>query len=141
MATEPLGVQSADDNPMDVETDERTARADWRSSVYGAVVVTLLIGVWLIVSAGLLDYSKPELPIIWGIAIVLLSLLRLLGPIRSRTLCLATAAAGALAAISSFLASEGAGETANVALLGLATAILALVGLAAETEGRRDSRP
>ena len=96
MATEPLGVQSADDNPMEVETDERTARADWHSSVYGAVVVTLLIGVWLIVSAGLLDYAKPELPIIWGIAI---------------------------------------------ALLGLATAILALVGLAAETEGRRDSRP
>ena len=141
MADEPLGVQSADESPMEVETDERAARADWGSSVYASVIVTLLLGVWMIVSASALDYAKPALPVIWGIAIVLLSLLRLLGPIRSRTLCLATAAAGILTAISSFLASEGGGETANLALLGLATTILALVGLAAETEGRRGSRP
>ena len=105
------------------------------------MIVTLLLGVWLIVSASALDYAKPALPIIWGIADCPASLLRLVGPILSRTLCLATAAAGILAAVSSFLAAEGGGETANIALLGLATAILALVGLAAETEGRRESRP
>ncbi len=140
MASEPQQVQAADQGPLEVETDERAARADWRSSVYGTVIVTLLIGLWLIASAGLLDYTKPALPLIWGIAIALLSLLRLFGPSRSRTLALATAAAGALAAISALLASESAGETANVALLGLATVILALVGIAADSEGRRGSR-
>lgn len=141
MASEPTGVQAADQSPLEVETDESTARADWRSSVYGAVIVTLLIGLWLLASAGLLDYAKPALPIIWGIAIAFLSLLRLFGPIRSRTLALATAAAGAMAAITSFVASESTGETANVALLGLATVILALVGLAADSEESRASRP
>ncbi len=67
--------------------------------------------------------------------------MRLLGPIRSRTLVLATAAAGALAAISALIGSESSGETANLALLGLATVMLALIGLAAESEGRRDTRP
>ena len=141
MATESPSVQASEDSPLEVATDGRTARADWRSSIYGALLTTLLLGVWLIASAAALDYAKPALAIVWGIVIVLLTLLRLLGPTRSRILALATAAAGALAAISAVLAAESAAATANIALLGLATAVLSIISLAAGTEDERRSRP
>ena len=95
----------------------------------------------MIASAAILNYSEPTAPVIWGILIALLSLLRLFGPTVSRTLALTTAAAGGLAALSAFLLSDPPGATANLALIGLAVVVLSLIGLAADAERGRTSRP
>ena len=131
---------TADDLRPD-ETDERTERADWRSSIVGTIGLTLLIGVWLIASTAVLSYDKPTLPVIWGAVIVVLSLIRLLGPTSSRTLALTLALAGAFTTLSAFLADDPAGPTANIALMGLAVVVLAMVGLAADSESAIASRP
>jgi peptidoglycan/LPS O-acetylase OafA/YrhL len=141
VATDQQGVQPASSGPLAVETDERTARAGWRSSIVGALIVTLILGVWLALSAAILDYSEPAAPVILGILIAILALLRLFGPIASRTLALTTAVAGGLTALTAFLMSDGPGETANQALIGLAVVVLSLIGLAADAERSRSSRP
>lgn len=126
-------------NPLANPTDERSARADWRSSILASGLATLAGGAWLIVSAALIPYDRPANPIIWGVLIVALSLLRLVVAPASRTLAVTTAAAGALAMIAAFVFDETPGATANLALIGLGTAVLALVGLAADEESERGS--
>lgn len=139
MTDERPSVEPAERGPLAVTTDERSARASWSSTIYAVPIATLLIGLWLIASAGLLDYAKPGVPVICGAAIALLSLVWLLGPTRSRTLALLMAAAGFLTALAAFTTSDPPGETANLALLGLGTAILGIVSIAAGAEERRDS--
>lgn len=141
MSTEAPGPQPAETGPLAEQTDERSERADWRSSIVGTLLVSILIGVWLIVSAAVLEYEKPLNPLIWGILVVFLSLLRLLGPTRSRTLALVSVAAGVLTALSAFAVSEASGETVNLLLMGLATTVIALIGLAAASEDERATRP
>ncbi len=141
MAEEQQAPQPASTGPLAQQTDERTERASWRSSIVGALGVLLLAGIWLAASAAILDYSEPASPVIWGILIVFLSVLRMVGPTVSRTLALATVGAGALTVLSAFLFDDPAGETANQALIGLAVVVLALIGLAADAERSRESRP
>ena len=50
MSTEAPGPQPAETGPLAEQIDERSERADWRSSIVGALLISLLIGVWLIVS-------------------------------------------------------------------------------------------
>jgi hypothetical protein len=141
VAEEQQAPQPASTGPLAQQTDERTERASWRSSIVGALGVLLLAGIWLAASAAILDYSEPASPVIWGILIVFLSVLRMVGPTVSRTLALATVGAGALTVLSAFLFDDPAGETANQALIGLAVVVLALIGLAADAERSRESRP
>lgn len=141
MAEEQQAPQPASTGPLAQQTDERTERASWRSSIVGALGVLLLAGIWLAASAAILDYSEPASPVIWGILIVFLSVLRMVGPTVSRTLALATVGAGAFTVLSAFLFDDPAGETANQALIGLAVVVLALIGLAADAERSRESRP
>ncbi len=140
MAEEQQAPQPASTGPLAQQSDERTERASWRSSIIGALGVLVLAGIWLAASAAILDYAEPASPVIWGILIVFLSLLRLFGPTVSRTLALATVGAGALTVLSAFLFDDPAGETANQALIGLAVVVLALIGLAADAERTRESR-
>jgi len=135
------GPQPAETGPLAEQTDERSERADWTSSVVAAAGVTLLAGLWLIASIAVLDYERPSLAIIWGAVIVILSLLRLLGPLGSRTLALTLAAAGLLTVLTALIANETVGETMNLALMGGATTVLALVSLGAGAEAGRTSRP
>jgi hypothetical protein len=141
MSTDAPGPQPGETGPLAEQTDERSERADWRSSVVGAVGVTLLIGLWLIASIAVLEYERPSLAVIWGAVIVVLSLLRLLGPLRSRTLALALAAAGLLTVLTAVIGDESSGETMNLALMGGATTVLALISMAADAEAGRASRP
>jgi len=141
VAEEQQAPQPASTGPLAQQTEERTERASWRSSIVGALGVLLLAGIWLAASAAILDYSEPASPVIWGILIVFLSVLRMVGPTVSRTLALATVGAGALTVLSAFLFDDPAGETANQALIGLAVVVLALIGLAADAERSRESRP
>ena len=141
MATETPGPDPAEVGPLSTQSDERTARADWRSTIVGSIGITLLIGLWLIASVVPLEYERPLLAVIWGVAIVVLGLLRLLGPTRSRTLALLQAAAGVLTALTAIVADGSAGEAVNLALMGAATTVLALIGLGAHAEGLRTSRP
>jgi hypothetical protein len=134
-------VQPAETSPLAEETDERNERASWRSSVVGSIVATLVAGLWLVASAGPLSYSEPAGPVILGLLIAILCLLRLFGPITSRTLALTTAAAGGLTALAAFLFNDGPGETVNQALVGLAVVALTMVGLGAGAERSRTSRP
>lgn len=134
MSTDAPGPQPAEAGPFAEQVDERTARADWRSSVFGTVVCTALIGVWLIVSPAMLEYREPLNAVIWGVLILVLSLLRLAAGARSRTLALVTIAAGALTIASPFVADETAGPTVEVVALGGAVILLSLVGLAVTNE-------
>lgn len=140
VAEEQQAPQPASTGPLAEQTDERSERASWRSSIVGALAIVLLAGLWLIASAAILDYSEPASPVIWGILIVFLSVLRLVGPTVSRTLALATVAAGALTVLTAFLFSDPTGETINQALMGLAVVVLTLIGLSADEERTRDSR-
>ncbi len=130
----------AERSPLLEQTDERTARADWRSSVVGTLLVSALIGVWLIVSTAVLDYETPLNAVIWGVLVIFLSLLRLLFAAHSRTLALVTAIAGALTIASPFVADEPRGPTVNLVVLGGAVALLALIGLGVGAEAEERSR-
>lgn len=141
MSSDAPGPQPAETGPLAEQTDERSERADWRSSVVGAVGVTLLIGLWLIASIAVLEYERPSLAVIWGAVIVVLSLLRLLGPMGSRTLAVALAVAGLLTVLTAVIANEHIGETMNIALMGGGTMVLALISMAAGAEAGRTSRP
>jgi hypothetical protein len=134
-------VEAADHSPLATETDERTARADWRSSLVGTAAVTILIGAWLALSPLVIDYDKPALAIVWGAVIAVIGLARLLGALGSVTLAIVGAAAGALTALTALLAGDTAGPTANLALMGAAVVVVSLVGLAASGEAARKSRP
>jgi hypothetical protein len=116
------------------------SRADWRSSVETTLLATLAIGVWLIVSAFVLAYDKPSIPVIWGIVVILLAALRLIADAASATLALATIATGALIVVTAFAMSETAGPTANMALMGLGVVVLQFVSMGAVSERRRVSR-
>jgi hypothetical protein len=141
VSEQPVELQPASAGPLAEQTDERSERASWTSSIAGANIVTLVAGVWLAISAAAINYSEPAAPVICGILIVVLSILRMAVPAASRTLALTTAAAGALTAVSAFLLGAAPGETLNQALIGLAVVLLALIGLAAEAERPRSSRP
>lgn len=140
MAENQTEVTEASQSPLAEQTDERSERASWTSSVAGSNIVTLLAGIWLIVSAALINYSEPAAPVICGVLIVLLAVLRMGVPAVSRTLLLTTLGAGALTAVSAFLLGDAPGETLNQGLIGLAVVVLALIGLAAEAERPRSSR-
>jgi hypothetical protein len=141
MADDPPEVTAASQSPLAEQTDERTERAAWTSSIAGANIVTLVAGIWLAVSAAAINYPEPAAPVICGALIVVLSVLRMAVPAVSRTLALATVGAGALTAVSAFLLGDAPGETLNQALIGLAVIVLALISLAAEAERPRASRP
>ena len=135
------GPQPAETSPLAEETDSPAARVDWRSTVVATTGIILLAGLWLIASPAALDYDKPSLPLIWGAVIVVLALIRLLAPAGSRLLAVLLALGGALTVLSGFAADDKAGETANMAVMGGAVVILALIGLAAESDSARTSRP
>ena len=132
--------EAADRSPVTSVTDPQAERADWRSSIFGAIGLTALAGVWLIVSAGLLDYTRPALPIVWGVLIVLLSVLRLVAAPESRFLAGVSAIAGALVCITAVVTSDPPGETINMALVGLATIVFSFIGYSARSERARPSR-
>jgi hypothetical protein len=140
VSTEAPGPQPAEAGPFAEQVDERTARADWRSSVLGSILCTAAIGAWLIVSAAVLDYQEPLAAVIWGALIVFLCLLRLLAAARSKVLALVTMAAGALTIASPFVADENGGPTVEMVVLGGAVILLSLVGLAVADEERVRSR-
>lgn len=98
--------------------------------------MTLLIGVWLILSPLAFDYDKPEIAVIWGVVVVVLALLRLLGAMTSRVLSLVSAIAGVLIVVSAFVMDDPPGPTANVALMGLAVIIFSVVGSAGPARSR-----
>jgi hypothetical protein len=118
------------------ETPTNTAvqRADWRSSIIGAIGMTILAGVFLIASAGLFDFSKPAVPVIWGTVIVVISILRLVAEPGSRVLALLSAGAGALTCITAIAVSDLPAERLSMGLLGLAAVIFSLIGLSARSE-------
>jgi hypothetical protein len=140
MSTDAPGPLPAERGPLAEQTDERTARADWRSSVVGAILCTGAIGIWLIVSTAVLDYEEPLNAVIWGVLVLFLAILRLLFAARSSTLALVTMAAGALIVASPFVADETRGPTVELVVLGGAVILLSLVGLAVTDEDQTPSR-
>ena len=134
-------VESAEHGPLAVETDERAARADWRSSVVGTALVTVFVGLWLAISAALLDYDRPELAVIWGVVIAIIGLARLLGSAASATLACLGIAAGLLTIATALIADETSGPKVNIGLMGAAAVVLSFVALAAARESGRGSRP
>jgi hypothetical protein len=139
-AEETPGITAAEQSPLAEETEAVQSRADWRSSVEGALLVTVLAGAWLTVSAFALPYEKPAAPLIWGIVVVVLAGLRLIADVRSATLALATGGAGALIVLTAFVLGDSAGPTASMALMGLAIVVMQIVSVASLTERRRISR-
>jgi hypothetical protein len=129
-----------DQSPLAQETDAVQGRADWRSSIEATLLITALAGVWLIVSAFLLPYEKPAAPVIWGVVVIVLAALRLIGEVRSATLAIVTIVAGALTTLTAFVLGDTAGPTANMALMGLAIVVLQVVSVAALSERQRISR-
>jgi hypothetical protein len=121
-------------SPLAEETDAAGARAGWRSSIEAALLITAAVGIWLVVSAFALPYTKPAVPVIWGVVVLLLAALRLGAAIRSATLALVTAATGVLIVITAFVLGDSPGPTANMALMGLAVVILQAAGISAGTE-------
>jgi hypothetical protein len=127
---------AAERSPLAETTDAAGTRVDRRSSIEAALIVTLLIGVWLILSPLAFDYDKPEIAVIWGVVVVVLALLRLLGAMTSRVLSLVSAIAGVLIVVSAFVMDDPPGPTANVALMGLAVIIFSVVGSAGPARSR-----
>jgi hypothetical protein len=127
---------SPERSPLAETTDPSATRVGRGSSIEAALIVTLLAGVWLIASPLALDYDEPSIAVIWGIVVVVLAALRLFGAMASKTLSLVTAAAGILIVVTAFVIGDSPGPTANMALMGLAVVIFALVGSAAPARSR-----
>ena len=121
-------------------TDAQRTRADWRSSAVGSALVMVAIGLWLAISAGLIDYDRPALALICAVVIGLVGLLRLLVAPGSVTLACLGIGAGALTVVTALVADETTGPTMNLALMGAAAIVISLVALTADTESPRRSR-
>jgi membrane-bound ClpP family serine protease len=128
------------ESPLAQETTAVQGRADWRSSIEATLLATILIGIWLIISSFVLSYDKAGAPLVWGIVVIVLALLRLIAAARSATLAIATIAAGVFIVITAFALGDTAGPTANMALMGLAVVVLQVISIAALSERRRISR-
>ena len=126
----------AEQSPLAEATDATGTRVGRRSSIEAALILTGLVGAWLIVSPLVMAYDKTAIPVIWGVVVIFLAILRLVGAMTSKTLSLVTAAAGVLIVVTAFAADDTAGPTANLALMGLAVIIFAVVGSAAPTRSR-----
>lgn len=123
-------------SPLAETSDAVGTRVGRRTSIEAALIVTLLIGGWLIASPLALDYDKPAVAVIWGVVVVVLAILRLVGGATSKTLGAVTAIAGVLIVITAFVIDDPPGPTANMALMGLAVIILSVVGSAAPARSR-----
>ena len=131
---------AAQESPLAQETTAVQGRADWRSSIEATLLATILIGIWLIISSFVLSYDKAGAPLVWGIVVIVLALLRLIAAARSATLAIATIATGVFIVITAFALGDTAGPTANMALMGLAVVVLQVISIAALSERRRISR-
>lgn len=134
------GTTSPDQSPLAEETNAVESRADWRASVEASLIATAVIGVWLIISAFAFSYEKPASALIWGVVVIVLAALRLIGDLRSATLAFVTLATGALIVLTAFVLDDKPGPTANMALMGLAIVVLQVISLGAASENRRTSR-
>ena len=98
--------------------------------------MTFLVGVWLIISPLFMAYDKTAIPVIWGVVVLVLAVLRLVGGLASKTLTAITVAAGVLIVVTAFVTDDTSGPTANLALMGLAVIIFSVVGSAAPARTR-----
>jgi hypothetical protein len=114
---------------------------DWRTSAAGVDLLTVLAGIWLIISPFVLGYIGPDAvwnPIVFGAIAGLLALLRLGGGDLAASLAglpLVNAAIGVWLFISAFWLADSAQASWNVGMLGVVAFILG-VWSAAGTAGR-----
>ena len=127
-------------SPLVEQTDAIGARGDWRSSIEASLLATGAAGIWLVVSAFALSYEKPAAPLVWGIVVLVLAGLRLIGEPRSRLLAGASIACGGLIVATAFALDDTAGPTVSMALVGLAIVVLQVISIAALSERRHISR-
>jgi len=116
---------------------------DWRGHVVVAGLLSLLAGVWLIVSPFALDYVAGDSrlnPIICGAVIVFLALIRM-ALWRAEWLSLINVAIGIWLFGSGFWLAESPSATWNAWFMGIAVIVLALLSIDATEEGRMEGSP
>lgn len=113
--------------------------AGWRDQVLGADAVVALAGLWLIASPLVFDYRPEHValnPMLAGIVVALLAIMRMTGAWRSRALALLNVAVGLWLTASAFLFEAPIGGQWNQALMGGIVVLVALVGMAGAQRGR-----
>jgi hypothetical protein len=109
---------------------------DWRTAVAGADLLTVLSGIWLIISPFVLGYSGADAvwnPIVFGAIAGSLALLRLAGGELAASLAglpLVNAAIGVWLFISAFWLADSAQASWNVGVMGVVLFILGVWGAA-----------
>ena len=110
-----------------------TTERDWRRSAAGAGWLSLLVGVWLVVSPFVLDYGDDDAswnPVLVGFIVVLLALRRITG-FRSALPGWLEVGAGVWLAASGFLLAESGDAEVNAWVTGVVVVFLGLSSLAA----------
>lgn len=138
-AAPPIGAPADESAPDGAARPSVAPRATgWREEALGTAAVTLIVGIWLIVSPGALGYGQGDAtwnPVAGGVLAVVLSLGRILGSWRDRVPAILLFALGAWLAISAFLLEAPIGGQWNQALMGGIVALISIVGLAGAQRG------
>jgi hypothetical protein len=119
-------------------TPEPTVRHDWRLDVVGASGVNVLVGLWLIVSPVVLDYSPADHawnPMVFGAIVALIAFVRVFGAHREAWLSLINMLIGGWVFASGFLLAETSQARWNSWVFGAAVVVLALISATASERG------
>lgn len=134
------GAQPAQSGPMASQPGSPSSgRASWRSSSEAAPLILILVGIWMVASVAPFNYEAQLNPAISGMVLIGLAAVALVA-IRVRWLRLLIGALGLWLMASPFVFEEARPATVNLIALGGVVLVLALVSLAVDQEGARESR-
>jgi hypothetical protein len=122
----------------DVSTPPR--RPDWRSEVVGASGLNIIAGIWLIISPWVLGFNSGDSywnPIICGIIVGVIGLIRAGGAYRASELSWINALVGVWLFISAWWLASSNQAIWNDLVLGVIVFVLALISATASEEGHR----
>jgi peptidoglycan/LPS O-acetylase OafA/YrhL len=116
---------------------------DWRGGVTIASILSIVAGVWLIVSPFALDYVEADsrlIPMIAGAVIACVGLLRMV-TWRAEWLALINIVVGLFLFAGGFWFADSPAASWNAWFLGVAVVVLALLSIDATEEGRMEGSP
>lgn len=148
MADQPIPVREDVTPPADERIGEpeqlETPARSWRTDVTLAGASNLLLGIWLMASPFLLDYTdgdSPLNPFLCGGLVAIAALTRITMAPSSIAIGLVNMAVGAWLVGSGFWLAESAPAVGNAWIMGAAVFVLALIEIASSRQRDAVSRP
>ncbi len=124
--------------PPPADVPAPAPQSDWRTDVIGASGLNILAGIWLIVSPWILDFNAGDSywnPIIIGVIVGVLALVRAAGAFRESWLSWINVVAGAWLFVSAWWLAESSQAQWNDWIMGAVVFVLGVISATATEQG------